>query len=162
MNKTIQYLVDIILVVLISIIGVTGVFIFPGFLHLFGFNLNDLPKIYIFEFHHWIGVALIAPVVLHVFFHRKLLWKQLQQVSKKTTRTPIPAKILIRHGSNLLLLLLFSIMFTTGIMKFPGFSAVLHLDPRALPISTISLVHDWTGIATLLLSILHLGAFLKK
>ncbi len=66
-----NYLVDIGLFISFLIVGITGLLKFPGFLHLFGLRLRDLPVIQLSNLHDWSGLLMVALVALHLFLHRQ-------------------------------------------------------------------------------------------
>jgi hypothetical protein len=53
----------------------------------------------------------------------------------------------INHVLNILLTISFLIVFTAGVIKFPGFLRTIGLTAMELPMAQISTVHDWAGIS---------------
>ncbi len=61
----------------------------------------------------------------------------------------------VNHFIDVLMLLAFMTLFTTGIIKFPRLLPSLGIGYGRLPMSTISLVHDYAGLTLGILIILH-------
>lgn len=66
---------------------------------------------------------------------------------------------------NLGLALSFTSLFSTGLSKFPGLFQSFGIDTFSWPMSTISLIHDWSGLFLIFFVILHLinnFSYIKK
>ena len=63
----------------------------------------------------------------------------------------------INYFIDVLMVLDFTLLFFTGILKFPRLLPSLGLRHAFLPMNTISLVHDWSGITLGILIMLHLA-----
>jgi hypothetical protein len=50
----------------------------------------------------------------------------------------------------------FIIAFVTGIVKWPGFMVKLGINYASLPISKLSTLHDWSGLAMGFFALLHI------
>ena len=51
----------------------------------------------------------------------------------------------------------FILVAITGIIKFPGLLSALGIDYGDIPISGLSRLHDWSGIAMTVLVVIHLA-----
>jgi len=51
----------------------------------------------------------------------------------------------------------FILVAITGIIKFPGLLSVFGIGYGSIPISGLSKLHDWSGIAMSILVIIHLA-----
>jgi len=156
-RKKIYYATNIVLTLIFFIVGILGIFIFPGFLKFFGVNINSLPKVQIYKVHNWLGVLLI----ILLFIHTKLYWKWIVGMSKRFFIRSKSKKIKsIKKTTNYIicvfLLVSYCFLIITGILKFPGFLAALGINLLSVPINEISLIHDWSGIVAVFLSIVHL------
>jgi len=58
--------------------------------------------------------------------------------------------------ADLLLGAVFIIMMVTGLTKFPGFVGLFGIRFSSLPVGQISALHDWCGIALIILVLVHL------
>jgi hypothetical protein len=160
MNKAINFVLDIALLVLFLILGSTGLIIFPGLLRLFGGSMGTLPKFYLYEIHHWIGLVLLVLISLHLDLHWKWIKSMTKRLRKNTKKTKTK-KPLLNYSIDIGLIITFTVMFITGIIKFRGFTAWTRLDPQVLPMYEISLLHDHVGLLALLFSILHILLHLR-
>jgi cytochrome b subunit of formate dehydrogenase len=70
-------------------------------------------------------------------------------------------KILINYSINCGLLVTFLITAVTGILKFPGFLNLLGISMRKMPMPTITVLHDWGGLAMTLLVLIHIILHMK-
>lgn len=50
----------------------------------------------------------------------------------------------------------FILVAITGVIKFPGLPQVIGMRYKDLPISELSMLHDWSGIALIVLVLIHL------
>ena len=62
----------------------------------------------------------------------------------------------MRYVTFVLLLIVSTIVFLTGLIKFPGLLLFFGLDPRYLPLQLINTLHDWGGIAMIALVWFHI------
>ena len=62
---------------------------------------------------------------------------------------------------NIGLLAVFFSLFTTGLIKFPGLLQYFGITRGMLPFSTISTIHEWSGITLSILVFIHLILNLK-
>lgn len=58
---------------------------------------------------------------------------------------------------NVGLVICFTLMFFTGIVKFPLFAGYLLFVYRAIPHYVLSNIHDWTGLTMVALVFAHLS-----
>ena len=65
-------------------------------------------------------------------------------------------KLKLNYIVFLALLVVSSIVFITGLIKFPGFLLFFGFDPRYLPLLLINTLHDWGGVAILILVWIHI------
>ncbi|MCK5301022.1 MAG: DUF4405 domain-containing protein, partial [Thermoplasmatales archaeon] len=63
---------------------------------------------------------------------------------------------------NLFLIISFSLVFTTGIIKFPGFLPFIGLNPLSIPLYFITLIHDYSGLTAVILTIFHILLYIKR
>jgi len=157
MKKWMIFTLDVIILFLFLVIGITGLLIYPGLLQLFGFNIASFPKYYIYEVHHWFGLVMLVLASIHIDMH----WKWIKTMTKRVLkRQPLKAKktkrSLINYGVDIGLMISFLIVFITGIIKFRGFTSWTQINPRILPLYQISILHDNAGILALLFSTIHL------
>ena len=75
-KKIVKYVVDLILIVLFIIVGITGVIIFPELLYSLGFHLNSYSKAQIYQIHHWIGLVLFIFAGIHIDSY----WRWLEMI----------------------------------------------------------------------------------
>lgn len=162
-RKTINYTTSLVLTAIFFVVGITGILIFPGFLQFFGVNLNSIPKVQIYKFHHWLGLLLMIIVSIHAELH----WKWIVGMTKRLFgKIKIKKKIKSkRKMANYLIGIslvasYFSVVFT-GIIKFPGFLPFLGISPLTVPINEISVIHDWSGVIAVCLTFIHLALHLK-
>ena len=55
------------------------------------------------------------------------------------------------------LLISFLLVAITGIIKFPGLLSVFGIGYGSIPISGLSKLHDWSGVAMSILVLMHLA-----
>ena len=158
-RKTINYSTSFVLTILFFIVGLLGILIFPGFLKIFGINLNSLPKLQMSNIHHTIGVIVIISISVHVVLHWNwmgaLIKKFFSPAKKKGKSTLLLASFII----NIILLIASILLIITGIIKYPG---LLNVENTPIPLNEISFIHEWSGIVVFSLVIVHLIFFLKK
>jgi hypothetical protein len=58
---------------------------------------------------------------------------------------------------NILLLVASIIVAITGIIKFPGLFDLLNIDPYKYPLGLFTWLHDWLGLAIVVLTLIHLA-----
>ena len=156
-KKIINYVTSLVLIILFLLVGTLGVLIFPGFLKFFGVNINSLPKVQIIKVHNWFGILLIILLIVHT----KLNWKWIIGMSKQfIDRNKVNKKNSLKKTHDyiisIFLLIIYGLSISTGIIKFPGFLPFIGINLLNVPINEISLVHDWSGITAVFLSIIHL------
>ncbi|KAF1076397.1 DUF4405 domain-containing protein [Methanogenium sp. MK-MG] len=61
----------------------------------------------------------------------------------------------INYSIDMAMLLSFILCGITGIIKWPGLAYSLGLDYQSLNIGVITLIHDWSGLALCILSMMH-------
>ena len=174
-NKIINYWIDIVLIFIFLIIGITGLLRFPGFLQIFGVNINSLPKFQIFQIHHWFGLFFGIISSIHIILHWRWFVSITKQLAGKV-KNKIEAKSkrnIINYSVDIVLGILFFLIFITGIIKFPGVISFFGKNPRTFPLYEVSTIHDWSGLLAIGLLIVHvvlhfqwivstLKAFFKK
>lgn len=156
-RSIINYTTSLALTVIFIFIGITGILIFPGFLQFFGINLNALPKVQIYKFHHWFGLLMIGIISIH----GKLHWTWISGMIKRLfSKNKISKLMSQRNIANFLitisLIIPYSLVILTGVIKFPGFLQLLGADLLSFPINEISIIHEWSGIIAIFLTVVHL------
>ena len=63
----------------------------------------------------------------------------------------------LNYAVEVALALSFIVAFVTGIVKLPGFFGSLGISERGWPLALISNVHDWSGIAFVVLGLVHIA-----
>ena len=58
-----------------------------------------------------------------------------------------------------LLLIVTIICIITGLIKWPGLITALGLTYRQVPLALITIIHDWSGLGIVVLTIAHLFQF---
>lgn len=161
-RRTINYTTSLGLTIIFFIVGVMGILIFPGFLKFFGINLNSIPKVQIYKFHHWLGLILMIIVSIHVDLHRKWIIGMIKRSYGKVKVTKVMSK---RKMTNFLisisLIISYFLVIFTGIIKFPGFLPFIGVSPITIPINEISIIHDWSGLIAVCLTVIHLTLHVK-
>ena len=155
-NILIHYSVDLILFICFLIAGITGLMIFPGLLKIIGINLNDLPKIQIYYYHHWLGLILLLIAFIHFQLHWKWYITTTKKIITRTKKTKISPKTIFRYLLNIGLLLSAISLFITGILKFPEFLPSIGINRLSSPINELSFIHDWSGLFAVLFAVIHL------
>ena len=156
-NKIINYWIDIVLVCIFLVVGITGLLRFPGFLQIFGVNINSLPKVQIFQIHHWFGLFFGIIASVHLILH----WKWLVAMTKRLIgkiKNNIETKSkrnIIHYAVDIILGIAFFLVFITGIIKFPGVLSFFGQNPRTFPLYEVSIIHDWSGLLAVGLLIVH-------
>ncbi len=161
-RRVVTYSTSLLLTIIFFIVGITGILIFPGFLQIIGINLNSLPKVQIYKFHHWFGLLLMIIVSIHAELH----WKWISGMIKRSVGKIQVTKIMSqRKITNFLmsisLIIPYFLVIFTGIIKFPGFLPFLGINPLTIPLNEISIIHDWSGVAAVFLTIVHLALHIK-
>ena len=162
-KRFLDYGIDIILINLILIVGIIGIIVFPGFLHLLGFGVGVIPKVELLLIHHWLGLLFGIITISHILLHWKWFIGRLKKYSQKVKQNT-SKKHGMRTVNNLVILgaaISFLLVFITGVIKFPEFIQLFDLNIRLLPFYEISLIHDWFGLMTIGLLILHILLHLK-
>lgn len=156
-KRTIHFIVDIPLFAIFLIVGLTGILLFPGFLQLFGFNINSLPKFQIYQIHNWVGLLLIIIASLHI----DLNWKWIITITKRLRKKneKVSNKNILYYIVNIPIFVSFILVFITGIIKFPGFLPFLGLSPIIVPLNEISFIHDWAGVTAVIFSFVHIALY---
>ena len=72
-KKNVNNIIDIIILIIFFIVGITGIIIFPNLLKIFGINVNNLPKVELYKYHHWLGLILFIITSIHIDRYWKLL-----------------------------------------------------------------------------------------
>ena len=156
-KKIVKYIVDLILIVLSIIVGITGVIIFPELLYSLGFNLNSYGKVQVYQIHHWIGFLFFIFAVIHINLHWQWLVAITNHIIKKRGKKEL--KSFKKTGVYIVDIALFISIFlviTTGIIKFPGFLPFLGINPLTVPLNELSLIHDWSGVISVALGLIHI------
>ena len=68
-KDTINWLVDIGLIITFILVAVTGIIKFPGLLSTFGIGYGNLPKAEVSMLHDWSGIAMAVLVIIHLALH---------------------------------------------------------------------------------------------
>ena len=150
-------ILDIILLIVFLNVGITGIIIFPDLLKIMGININNLPKVTIYKYHHWLGIILLILSIVHI----KNYWKLLIYNTKKFFNEIINLKKKLILIINISLIISFFLVFITGILKFPGFIPFLNLNQLYFSLNLISFIHDYSGFISIILSIIHIILYLK-
>lgn len=162
-RKTIKYSSSFILTINFIILGVLGILIFPGFLNFFGIRYISFPKAQVYEIHYLLGILLIILLSVHMALHLRWIVALSKKIFKNIKLKKVLSPSLIGNYSvNIILLVVFTLLIFTGLIKYPGLINFIGLDITSIPLNEISAVHDWSGITAFILTIFHLGFFLKK
>ena len=153
----VKNILDIILLLIFLIVGITGIIIFPDLIKIIGFNINNLPKVTIYKYHHWLGLLLLILSIVHI----KNYWKLLINNTKKFFNEIINLKQKLILIINISLIISCFLVFITGILKFPGFLPILKLNQLYYSINLISFIHDYSGLIAIILSVIHIILYLK-
>jgi hypothetical protein len=153
---TLIYFTNLILTVIFLIVGIIGILIFPGFLHFLGININSLPKVQLYTYHHWFGLLLIILVSIHIYFHKWFMRTFIQLVKKQLKTKKIFQRKFLNLLISILLLFTFLLLILTGIIKFPGFLPLIGLSPVSVPLNELSILHDLSGVFVVWFTIIHL------
>lgn len=70
----VTYAVNLAMIPVFLVCGVTGVLMFPGFLDLLGVSMRRFPIDTVVFLHDWSGLALFAGVLFHLYLHWKPTW----------------------------------------------------------------------------------------
>lgn len=155
-KKIINYTTTLVLIVIFFIVGIIGILIFPGFLKILGINLNSLPKVQIYKVHNRLGFLLVLLLIIHI----KLNWKWIATLTKQFINKKLKNKKFLHNTLNyiitIVLFISYFLLITTGIIKFPGFLSAIGINLLNVPINEVSLIHDWSGVTAVFLSIIHL------
>lgn len=81
----VTYTIDLILIPVFLVCGITGILLFPGFLDWCGISMRRFPMDTVVFLQDWSGVALVVGVVLHLLLHLEPTW---QFVKIKLLRRP--------------------------------------------------------------------------
>ena len=161
--KIVKYIVDLILIILFIIVGMTGIIIFPELLYSLGFNLNSFGKAQIYQIHHWIGLLLFIFAGIHIDLHWQWLVAMTKHIIKKRKKKEL--KSFKKPGTYIVDIALFisiSFVITTGLIKFPGFLPFLRINPLAVPLNELSFIHDWSGVISVILGLIHIVQHFKR
>jgi hypothetical protein len=154
-KRYIEYFTSIILLILFFFVGIIGILIFPGLFEFLGFNTNSYAFTQLYGYHHWFGLIVLIITAIHIDLH----WKWFTTMTKKTLiRHSKPIKLdkkTINYIVDIILFISVTLLFTTGILKFPGFLPFLGIAPISAPIGTISFIHDWSGVISVSMAITH-------
>ncbi|MFH0798249.1 MAG: DUF4405 domain-containing protein [Candidatus Woesearchaeota archaeon] len=66
-------------------------------------------------------------------------------------------RIKLLYWNDVLMGISFILSGVTGVIKFPGLLMKLGISFQSIPIRTISDVHDWSGLAMVLMVFVHLA-----
>ena len=160
-KKTIYYFFNIFLTIIFLIIGLTGVLLFLDVYNILKINYDFIPRILVYRFHHWFGIILMILVSIHV----DLYWKQIVRYSKIILKKSINktfSRKTTAYFINIFLLFSFCLVIITGIIKFPGFLPYIGINPLMTPLNEISLIHDWSGLISVILTIIHFIIYIKR
>ncbi len=163
-KNSLNYLINLIQIILFFFVGIIGIIIFPNFLNIFGLNINDYPKVALYKYHHWLGLILIIITFIHIGRYWKIFLNSSKKfISRlKEIRKIKLKKIDIIMFLNILLILSIILVFITGILKFPGFLQFFGINPLNISLNLITLIHDYFGLITFILSILHILFYIKN
>lgn len=162
-RKIINYSTSLVFTIIFLFVGILGVLIFPGFLRIFGINLNSLPKTQMYKIHHLVGVILILTLSIHIVLHWNWIVKSTKKFyTKSIKRNSKSIKQLANYVTDIVLLIVSLVLIITGIIKFPGLINYFNIELTSIPLNEISSIHDWSGIAVFCLAIVHLILFLTK
>jgi hypothetical protein len=163
-KKNINYIIDVLILIIFFIVGITGIIIFPDLLKIFGININNLPKVELYKYHHWIGLLLLIITIIHIDSYRKIFFGESKKVliGIKNRKEIKLDKKNFRYFVNLFLLTSFILVFITGILKFPGFLSFFGLNPLMVQYNIISLIHDYSGLIAFILTLIHMLFYLRK
>ena len=97
MKKWMIFTLDVIILILFVIIGITGLLIYPGLLQLVGLNITSFPKYYIYEVHHWFGLMMLVLASIHIDMH----WKWIKTMTKRVLKRKPLAWEWVEHSRTL-------------------------------------------------------------
>jgi hypothetical protein len=156
-KRYIQYFTSLSLLVTFFIVGLIGIFIFPGLLEFLGFDTNNFSFTRLYGYHYWLGLILLVITSIHI----DLNWKWFTTMSKKTFKRKSKPLVFDKKTINYLVDIAFfisiTLLFITGILKFPGFLPFLGIAPIIAPLGEISFIHDWSGLISISMGIIHVA-----
>jgi len=82
-KKIVKYTINLILIIIFIIVGLTGFIIFPELLYSLGFHLNSYGKSQIYQIHHWMGLLFFIFIGLHIDSHWIWLVAKTKHIIKK-------------------------------------------------------------------------------
>lgn len=85
----VTYTINLIMIPVFLVCGITGILLFPGFLDWCGISMRHFPMDTVTFLHDWTGVALVVGVTLHLLLHLEPTW---QFVKVKVLRRPARPK----------------------------------------------------------------------
>jgi len=68
-KDTLNWLVDIGLIITFILVAVTGIIKFPGLLSVFGIGYGNIPISGLSRLHDWSGIAMTVLVIIHLALH---------------------------------------------------------------------------------------------
>lgn len=71
----VTYTINLIMIPVFLVCGITGILLFPGFLDWCGISMRRFPMDTVVFLHDWSGLALVAGVVLHLLLHLEPTWQ---------------------------------------------------------------------------------------
>jgi len=163
-KKNVNNIIDIIILIIFFIVGITGIIIFPNLLKIFGINVNNLPKVELYKYHHWLGLILFIITSIHIDRYWKLLLNTTKNffIELKDLKKFKFHKNNIIYIINLLLIISYILVFLTGILKFPGFLSFIGMSQLYIQLNLISFIHDYSGFFVVILTIMHISLYLKR
>ena len=163
-KKWIFNLVDKILLIIFLIVGITGIIIFPDFLNIFGLNINDLPKVELYKYHNWFGLLLLIYTTIHIIIYRIFIINSLKKLIIRDNTFKKTKFKSNKYNSilNLLLIISFVLISITGVIKYPGFLSYIKINITSMPLNLITIIHNYFGIMTFVITIIHILLQIKK
>jgi len=163
-KKNVNYIIDVIILITFFIVGITGIIIFPNLLKNFGININNLPKVELYKYHHWVGLLLLIITSIHIDNYWKIFLAESKKffIGIKNLKEIKFDKKYSRYIINLFLIITYFLVFFTGIVKFPGFLSFFGLNPLMVQYNLISLIHDYSGFIAVIFSLIHIIFYLKR
>ena len=77
MNRNkINFVLNILLIIVFAVVAVIGILKFPGLIPYFGMSYMLLPIGDLSTLHDWLGMTLIVLIIVHVSINWRLLWRK--------------------------------------------------------------------------------------
>ena len=154
-KKNVNYIIDLIILIGFIIIGITGLLLLPLILDFIG--RSNIPVFLSNTIHSWLGLIIGFVMILHLLLNLETIYKMTDKIkNNQIKKGKKRKKFIINYSVDIILSIFFIIIFISGIILFPGFLQLIGINPVNFPTYSFAIIHEWLGIISVGLIIIHI------